>query len=49
MLYTGYGDGVAGQDPATLGLVAILRKPIDGAGLMEALRKAIRPNRFARP
>ena len=49
MLYTGYGDGVAGQDPATLGLVAILRKPIDSAGLMEALRKAIRPNRFARP
>ena len=49
MLYTGYGDGVAGQDPAALGLAAILRKPVDGARLMEALRQAIRPDRFARP
>ena len=41
MLYTGYGDGVGGEDPGSLGLTAILSKPIDVPKLLGVLQNAL--------
>jgi CheY-like chemotaxis protein len=47
VLYTGYGDGVGGQDAAALGLAAILHKPVDLPTLVAVLQKAIGQPRTA--
>jgi PAS domain S-box-containing protein len=41
ILYTGYGDGLAGHNLQAAGLHAVLHKPVDPATLFNALAKAL--------
>jgi CheY-like chemotaxis protein len=45
ILYTGYGDGLPAGTPETLGLGAIIHKPIDPTLLSETLRRCLRLSR----
>jgi PAS domain S-box-containing protein len=46
ILYTGYGDGLAGHDLQAAGLHAVLRKPVDPALLLKTLGQVV-PGRVA--
>jgi CheY-like chemotaxis protein len=41
ILYTGQGDGFGADDPAVMGLSAVMRKPIDPQGLAQVLSRCL--------